>query len=298
MLNMIHNEAELFCFVGHEVGHQTLNHCNRWEQKSERRNLQQREQDDKRNAQSNKIQLSEESLAKRMKHPKNEQELEETIRELEKLEEQWMGEYKKQVDEYKKHQEEKEFEQSGWSKELEIEADRFGADIASKAGYDTYALCELFERLSKKIEDDAAYRQRKLTAAHPALAERASELRKYLKAKGCIPGQGITNKESYIEAMSELAKIRTGETLEKARMKVEQFFEQLDTGIRKRFIDEIIFQDAPDWSDDSGDMPNPQNVMDAIDNALLNVENWHKEYGVYLLYRKLKAVAEAVGRGL
>ncbi|MFH0948042.1 MAG: M48 family metallopeptidase [Elusimicrobiota bacterium] len=271
MLNMMHNESEFACFIGHEIGHQTLNHWKRKEQKSEQRDL----------GQINRNKLSE-NASKKVEHIKDDQDLQEML-----------NEFKKQQDAYKKQQEKDEIEQSGWSKELEIEADKFGAELAAKAGYDPFSLCDLFERLSKRIEDDATYRQKKLTGTHPALVDRAVELRKYLEAKEYVPEQGVKNTKSYREAMDGLAKIKTGETLEKARMKVDQFLNGLGSGNKKHFVDELIFQDSPDW--DASPPDDPQKVKDSIDNALKNIEYWHNKYGDYICNIFADDVASRLG---
>jgi len=144
MLNSIRNEAELVCLIGHEIGHQTLKHF-------ERRN------------QKDPLGMA---LSKGLEYVKENQEL---LAEL--------------------NREQGEIRQSGWSKDMEIEADKFGADLAAKAGYDPYAFCDLFERLSKKVVDNDLYRIKKLKGTHPALADRVDILRKYLQSKDISPAR-------------------------------------------------------------------------------------------------------------
>jgi len=99
---------------------------------------------------------------------------------------------------------------SAWSKEQEEEADRYGAELAAKAGYDPYALCDLFERLSTRVDLGIAYRVSKLESSHPALDERAKSLREYLESKG-YTREGKLNHQEYVAGMSDLLAMRTGE---------------------------------------------------------------------------------------
>ncbi len=158
----------------------------------------------------------------------------------------------------KLNQERTEIRRSGWSKAREIAADKFGAELAAKAGYDPYAFCDLLERLSKKIEDNAIYRLKKFKGTHPALADRAVILRKYLDSKGYKPGKGVKNSEKYTEGMSDLVNIRTGESPKKQsflyKNKSEECLCSLNFSRDKDlFMEEIIYQDEPTWGV-SGDM--------------------------------------------
>src|SRR3989338_6744265 len=166
MLNMIDNEAELACLIGHEMGHRL---GKSWEKKND--------------------------------HFKGKV-LSKTLDQL-AVDPGIKNEVLKQQREINAH---------GWSKEIEAEADRIGADLAAKAGYDTYAFCDLFERLSKKVNADVLYRIRKLKGSHPALDERAAGLKKYLISKGHALGQGMRNAENYHNKMRALLAVRTQES--------------------------------------------------------------------------------------
>ncbi len=241
MLNSMQNEAELACLVGHEIGHNALNHF-------ERRNKK------------NPLGMA---LSKGLEYVKSNQELL-----------------------YQLQQEQNEIFQSGWSKELEIEADKYGADLAAKAGYDPYAFCDLFERLSKKVVDNEIYRLKKFKGTHPALVDRVAILGKYLESKGYKPGQGVKNRESFLEGMSGIADIRTGEK-PKSILSLLEKQNQFGSGLcslafpnKDLFMEEIIYQDDPTWS--LNNTNDPQRIQNAINESLKNVPDWHNQHGKYI----------------
>ncbi|AKL97575.1 M48 family metalloprotease [Endomicrobium proavitum] len=109
-----------------------------------------------------------------------------------------------------KKQQKTSFE-TGRSRKEEKDADKYGAELAAKAGYDPYALCDLFERLSQRVDLGLAYKIRKMEGSHPALDDRAQSLREYLQKKGYKQNQGKRNREQYVEGMSDLLSMHTGE---------------------------------------------------------------------------------------
>ncbi|MFC1501439.1 M48 family metalloprotease [Elusimicrobiota bacterium] len=236
MLNIIQNEAELACLIGHEIGHMSLDHM----------------------GQRNKNNLLGAALTRGMVYVKENRELL-----------------------YELNRQQEKISRSGWSKNREIEADKFGAELAAKAGYDPYAFCDLFERLSSKVEDNAIYRLKKFRGTHPAVADRAVILRQYLKSKKYVPGQGKKNLSSYIEAMLGLIKIRTGEKPKKVishkeNEKIEKVCSLSGCMIGKfsnkseLFMEETIFQDFPLWKEninieykENEKLSNPK-VIDAL----------------------------------
>ncbi len=100
---------------------------------------------------------------------------------------------------------------SGWEQDKEQAADEYGAVLAAKAGYDPYALCDLFDRLLQRVNADALYHAGSLVASHKTLDERAAHLRQYLKDLGYQPGKGTAGKKEFQTAMAGLSAIHTGE---------------------------------------------------------------------------------------
>jgi len=160
MLNMIDNEDELACLIGHEIGH----HMGKsWERRKD-------------NWQGNFLSKTLSALG---------------------VDSQWKNEILEQ---------QKDIYEHGWGKEIESEADRVGVGLAAKAGYDPYALCDLFERLSKKVNADLLYRVRKLKGTHPALDERAVGLRQYLMTQGYASGKHQHHVEDYRQVIGVVSK--------------------------------------------------------------------------------------------
>ena len=167
MFNMISDEAELACLMGHEIGHSVLGHTfNRDEKAAETSSFAEAVSGTvlKNNKYRSVIQRQQKALIK-----------------------------------------------TGWNRNQEKEADKYGAELAAKAGYDPYAFCDLFERLASRIEMDFIYRFKKLEGSHPALDDRAKSLREYLQKKGYKEGEGKRNRQQYLEGMEQLHAIRTGE---------------------------------------------------------------------------------------
>lgn len=226
MLNMIDNEDELACLIGHEIGH----HIGKsWERRKD-------------NWQGQVLSKALSVLGADL---------------------QWQNQILSQ---------EKDIYEHGWGQEIESEADRIGADFAAKAGYDPYALCDLFERLSKKVNMDLLYRVRKLKGTHPALDARAAALKAYLRSKGHVPGKIKHQTEDYrhaIAIVSPSASLARLEAIHKEirgkRLTVEQFISVMEevsgiarrTGITRealatydraplfKFMEEEIYQDTP-----------------------------------------------------
>jgi hypothetical protein len=99
----------------------------------------------------------------------------------------------------------------GLKKELEEEADRYGAELAAKCGYNPYAFCCLFNRLAGRVDANLIYRIKKIKGTHPALDTRAKKLRKYLLSKKYPVEDGMYNRARYFDHMKALLSIRTGE---------------------------------------------------------------------------------------
>lgn len=167
MFNMIYDEAELVCLMGHEIGHMVLKH-------------KEQGMAGLRNVLDTADDVTDIVLAD--------------------------SKYKRKV---KKQQ--RRVLETKWSRENEKDADKYGAELAAKAGYDPYAFCDLFERLAARVDMGLAYRLQKLEGSHPALDERAKSLREYLKKKGCKEGEGERNRAQYLKGMSQVHAMRTGE---------------------------------------------------------------------------------------
>lgn len=71
-----------------------------------------------------------------------------------------------------------------YSKISEAHRSYIGAELAAKKGYNPYALCDLFDRLSQNVKDGISVQIENLTGSHKSLKERAAHLRKYLAEEG------------------------------------------------------------------------------------------------------------------
>ena len=90
-----------------------------------------------------------------------------------------------------------------FSQRKELAADRRGAEVAAKAGYDPYALVDLFDRLAQKSNQLASTLQL-VKGSHLPPSKRAKKLKAYLKKKGYQRGEGKLGKASYLKAMAPL----------------------------------------------------------------------------------------------
>lgn len=98
----------------------------------------------------------------------------------------------------------KEIIKSGWGQEMEQESDRYGAELAAKAGYDPYQFVRLFQKLSSYVNSDLFYRLKKFKGSHKALDERAANLEKFLEDKGYKKNTGIIAADAYLAGMGVL----------------------------------------------------------------------------------------------
>lgn len=192
MLNMIFNEAELACLIGHEIGHHMLGHA-------------------------------EERFSESRFH--DYQKIFSKVLDEAGGRSEWHAWLEHQLN---------EVAVSGWSESREEEADRFGAMLAAKAGYDPYAFVDLFERLARQVEMDLGYRLKQLKGTHKALDVRARNLEAFLQKKGYERGQGKRNYVEYMESLAVLHTIRSHEA------------DQGRPG-DDAFMEEHINQNAPQW---------------------------------------------------
>lgn len=85
-------------------------------------------------------------------------------------------------------------------------ADEFGAELAGKAGYDPYALADLFDRLSGMVNKNVLYRVAKIKGTHKALDVRANHLRIFLRSKR-VSKEGKLDADHYSEGLSSLIEV-------------------------------------------------------------------------------------------
>jgi guanyl-specific ribonuclease Sa/uncharacterized protein YoxC len=222
MFNMIYDEAELAGLIGHEIGHNALNHLdNRFKTANEVSSI---------SGDITDAVLSD-GIVKRI--IKDEQ---------------------------------KELIKTGWSRQQEKEADRYGAELAAKAGYDPYALCDLFERLANRINLGLVYKLKKLEGSHPALDDRAKSLRQYLKDKEYQPS-GNRNRQKYLDGMKEVFAMSSEELSEYDKKLQEEIDEEAKKDLDK--LDKIYSQ-----------LDNKKLTIDYIFDTLDEITDICSKYGI------------------
>ncbi|MFH1830520.1 MAG: M48 family metalloprotease [Pseudomonadota bacterium] len=107
----------------------------------------------------------------------------------------------------------KDIEYADWSQKREKEADGYGAMLASKAGYDPYALVDYFDRLSKFQKGGIFAWLDETTATHKDFRNRARDLKKFLAKSRLEPGQGVKRSTEYSKALANLKAISTGDSI-------------------------------------------------------------------------------------
>jgi hypothetical protein len=92
-----------------------------------------------------------------------------------------------------------------YSQRREEKADEFGAELAAKAGYNPYALADLFDRLASQVTmNRVLYRLAKFKGTHKALDARAKHLRQFLADKK-YPKTGELAARHYRQSLASLA---------------------------------------------------------------------------------------------
>jgi predicted Zn-dependent protease len=99
---------------------------------------------------------------------------------------------------------------SGYSRELETEADITGLDALVKAGYDCSEALNLFEHMKQALLEEGI-REPYFFGSHPKVAERIDNIKNLLRTKYVQTGGGVKNTEIF------LSKIK-GAILENARL--------------------------------------------------------------------------------
>lgn len=186
MLNMIEDEAELACLIGHEIGHADLNH----------------------HLKTYKPDLADTLL---------------TVGALTAANYAGVGDVAADVNKNRQS-----IMAAAWSQFLEEQADQYGAVLAAKAGYNPYALCDLFDRLMIKVKSAGIDQGIDLTSSHKSFEERSKILRKYLEDKGYKPEDGIRNKNEYTSGVAPIADIHTVEDLTNDQKKDVEDLKKID----------------------------------------------------------------------
>jgi predicted Zn-dependent protease len=92
---------------------------------------------------------------------------------------------------------------SGYTRELETEADRVGLDLAIKANYDPREALKLFEHLRQEIEIEG-FEEPYFFGSHPNVHQRIENVNNWLVAKYRGNGTGLQNREIFQSKMSGL----------------------------------------------------------------------------------------------
>ena len=92
---------------------------------------------------------------------------------------------------------------SGYTRELETEADRVGLDLAVKANYDPREALKMFEHLRQEIEIEG-FEDPYFFGSHPNVHQRIENVNNWLVAKYRGKGRGLLNRDIFQSQMSGL----------------------------------------------------------------------------------------------
>ncbi len=92
---------------------------------------------------------------------------------------------------------------SGYTRELETEADRVGLDLMVKANYDPREALKLFEHLRQEIEIEG-FEEPYFFGTHPNVHQRVENVNNWLVAKYRGKGTGFKNRKIFQSKMSRL----------------------------------------------------------------------------------------------
>ena len=92
---------------------------------------------------------------------------------------------------------------SGYTRELETEADRVGLDLMVKANYDPREALKLFEHLRQEIEIEG-FEEPYFFGTHPNVHQRIENVNNWLVAKYCGKGTGLKNTKIFQSRISRL----------------------------------------------------------------------------------------------
>lgn len=107
----------------------------------------------------------------------------------------------------------RDIEYADWNQNREREADEYGAMLASKAGYDAYALLDFLERLSQFQKGGILAWLNETESTHKDFRNRAKDLRKFLSKSNLRPGQGVKKSSEYAKALSSLRLVSTNDAV-------------------------------------------------------------------------------------
>ena len=115
---------------------------------------------------------------------------------------------------------------SGYSRDLEREADKQGFLLMEKAGYDVSESVKLFEQLKREIEEENI-EESYFFSAHPRIVERIESYNELIAGRPVKARQGVKNAEVFQARVKELL-------LDNARLDMEQGrYERAASGLQR-----------------------------------------------------------------
>jgi predicted Zn-dependent protease len=111
---------------------------------------------------------------------------------------------------------------TGYSRELETEADIEGLKLIVKAGYDPEEAQKLFEYFKEEIEDDKDIKEPFFFGSHPRLQERIENYQKLLKTKYQGQRRGIKNSDIFLKNIHMIILDNARLDLDIGRFKIAQ----------------------------------------------------------------------------
>jgi predicted Zn-dependent protease len=92
---------------------------------------------------------------------------------------------------------------TGYSRELETEADRAGLDLLFKADYDSEEALHLFAHLKEEIENEGI-KEPYLFGTHPKVQERIDNIDRLRETKGAVQKGGLRNTAIFLSKVSNV----------------------------------------------------------------------------------------------
>lgn len=102
---------------------------------------------------------------------------------------------------------------TGYSRDLEREADREGFSLVEKAGYDVTESVKLFEQMKREVEDEEV-KETYFFSSHPRIVERIESYNELIAARTMKEQQGVKNEEVFRSRTKKLF-------LDNARLDIE-----------------------------------------------------------------------------
>jgi predicted Zn-dependent protease len=110
---------------------------------------------------------------------------------------------------------------SGYSRELETEADMEGLNLIIRAGYDPEEASKLFSHLKKEIEEEKK-KEPFFFGTHPRLQERVENFNDFLKTQHQGKRGGIQNSELFLEKINRVILDNVSLDLKAGRFKIAE----------------------------------------------------------------------------